>query len=64
MTIAFKDFEFFNEGRYRKMDVTVARANEWIQSTDVKVINVETLMAKDHHVEKGLRVWYHERTIA
>ena len=60
MTIAFRDFECFNEGRYRKMDATLACANEWVRTNLIDVVNVETLMAKDHHLEKGLRVWYHE----
>lgn len=63
MTIAFRDFEFFY-GRVRTMDATLSRANEWVQEAGVDVINVETLMSKDKHLEKGLRVWYREPVAA
>lgn len=64
MKIAFKDFEFFDEGRYRTMDATLSRANAWVEEANVDVINVETLMSKDKHLEKGLRVWYREPAAA
>ncbi|MEX3984038.1 hypothetical protein AB4Y45_34175 [Paraburkholderia sp. EG287A] len=62
--ISFKDFEFFDEGRYRKMDDTLRRANEWVAEACIDVINVETLMSKDRHLEKGLRVWYRQPAVA
>jgi len=63
--IAFRDFSSSEFGRPEGLDRALVEANEWLQRTGVKPLNIETLtrmqgggMASLTMSDIGLRVWY------
>jgi hypothetical protein len=63
--IAFRDFSFSQFGRPDGLDRALVEANEWLQRTGVKPLNIETLReqhgggtANIHTFDAGLRIWY------
>ena len=63
--IAFRDFLSVEYGRPEGIDRALVEANEWLQGTGTKPLNIETLtkvtgggLAKSSSSDIGLRVWY------
>jgi hypothetical protein len=59
MTIGYKDFfpeivkaDFFIND-YESMSTTVARANAWLSTSDLRVITIETVILPNINNEKG-----------
>ena len=63
--IAFRDFRSSTPGSPLSdgMDKAIVSANEWLDRTGIRPINIETIaevrgtMSVDH-VDRGVRVWY------
>ena len=63
MVIAFRDFSSAQYGRPEGIDGALVQANEWLQRTGIKPLNIETLTkaagsANYSFSDIGLRVWY------
>lgn len=63
--ITFRDFSSHAFGRPEGIDRALVEANEWLQRTGIKPLNVETLtnvsggaMASMTSSDRGLRIWY------
>lgn len=63
--IAFKDFRSSTSGSPLSdgIDRSLVLANEWLQKTGVRPVNIETITETRGtmaitQVERGLRVWY------
>ncbi|WP_436573299.1 hypothetical protein [Janthinobacterium sp. HLS12-2] len=63
--IAFKDFRSSTSGSPLSdgIDRSLVLANEWLQKTGVRPVNIETITETRGRmaitqVERGLRVWY------
>jgi hypothetical protein len=63
--IAFRDFASHAFGRPEGIDRALVEANQWLQRTGIKPLNVETLtnvsgggMASLTSSDIGVRVWY------
>lgn len=63
--IAFRDFSSAQYGRPEGIDRALIEANEWLQRTGIKPLNIETLgkltgggTASISSSDIGLRVWY------
>lgn len=63
--IAFRDFSSDEYGRPEGIDRALVEANEWMNRTGIKPLNIETLrkvtgggVAKLTSSDIGLRVWY------
>lgn len=63
--IAFRDFSFSQFGRPEGIDRALVEANEWLQRSGIRPLNIETLknvtgggMANLVYSDVGLRVWY------
>ncbi len=63
--IAFRDFSSVQFGRPEGIDRALVEANEWLQRTGVKPLNIETLTklagggtCNLASSDIGLRIWY------
>jgi hypothetical protein len=63
--IAFRDFSSAEYGRPEGIDRALVEANEWLQRTGTRPLNIETLtkvtgggLANFSSSDIGLRVWY------
>jgi len=63
--IAFRDFSSTEYGRPEGIDRALTEANEWLQRTGTKPLNIETLtkvtgggLANFSSSDIGLRIWY------
>lgn len=63
--IAFRDFSASRFGRLEGIDHALVEANEWLQRTGVKPLNIETLRnlsgggtGNIGASDIGLRIWY------
>ncbi|MEW6761130.1 MAG: hypothetical protein AB1437_09920 [Pseudomonadota bacterium] len=63
--IAFRDFSSVQFGRPEGIDRALVEANEWLQRTGIKPLNIETLTKLSGggtgnlaSSDIGLRVWY------
>lgn len=63
--IAFRDFSSVQFGRPEGLDRALVEANEWLQRTGVKPLNIETLTklagggtGNLASSDIGLRIWY------
>lgn len=63
--IAFRDFSSVQFGRPEGIDRALVEANEWLQRTGVKPLNIETLTklagggtGNLASSDIGLRIWY------
>ena len=63
--IAFRDFRSTTPGSPLSdgMDKALVAANEWLNNTGIRPINIETLgevrgTMSVNHVDRGVRVWY------
>lgn len=41
-----------------QMDKALQELNQWVASSDVQVINVETIYSGENRTEVGLKLWY------
>lgn len=57
--IEYKDFTALNEPGVVVMDYTTKALNKWVESSKVRIVNIETLCSTSPAKnERGLRVWY------
>ncbi|MBY0243110.1 MAG: hypothetical protein K2X55_27770 [Burkholderiaceae bacterium] len=61
--IAFRDFLPRQSGQHAGIDRALVEANEWLTSTGIKPLNIETLRSVSGTMtisssDVGLRVWY------